>query len=195
MRLLYLPQLLPRLPAPPAPCQRDPGGAAEHPAQPALLPRADGGPAGGHRLRGPGRVQGAVRGHSRGRIAGSVGSGNPCRFSHFPEFPPMIGTAYAQAAGAPQGGDTLMGMLPIVLMFVILYFLMIRPQMKKAKDHRTMLEALQKGDEVIAVGILGKIEKISDNYVSLEIAPNTTIQVQKQAVTTLLPKGTIKDSK
>ena len=107
----------------------------------------------------------------------------------------MIGTAYAQAAGGAQGGDTLMGMLPIILMFVILYFLMIRPQMKKAKEHRSMLDALQKGDEVIAVGILGKIEKITDNFVSLEIAPNTTIQVQKQAVTTLLPKGTIKDTK
>jgi len=107
----------------------------------------------------------------------------------------MIGTAYAQAAGGAQGGDTLMGMLPIILMFVILYFLMIRPQMKKAKEHRSMLEALAKGDEVIAVGILGRIEKISDNYVSLEIAPNTTIQVQKQAVTTLLPKGTLKDAK
>ena len=108
----------------------------------------------------------------------------------------MIGTAYAQAAGGAQGGgDTLMGMLPIILMFVILYFLMIRPQMKKAKEHRSMLEALQKGDEVVAVGILGRIEKISDTYVSLEIAPNTTIQVQKQAVTTLLPKGTIKDAR
>ena len=108
----------------------------------------------------------------------------------------MISTAYAQAAGGAQGGgDTLMGMLPIILMFVILYFLMIRPQMKKAKEHRSMLEALQKGDEVVAVGILGRIEKLSDNYVSLEIAPNTTIQVQRQAVTTLLPKGTIKDSK
>ena len=105
----------------------------------------------------------------------------------------MIGTAYAQAAGGAQGGDTLVGMLPIILMFVILYFLMIRPQMKKAKEHKTMLEALQKGDEVIAVGILGKIAKLSDNYVSLEIAPNTTIQVQRQAVTILLPKGTIKD--
>ena len=106
----------------------------------------------------------------------------------------MIGNAYAQAAGgAPQGGDTLMGMLPIILMFVILYFLMIRPQMKKAKEHKSMLDALQKGDEVVAMGILGKISKISDNYVSLEIAPNTTIQVQKQAVTTLLPKGTMKD--
>ena len=105
----------------------------------------------------------------------------------------MISTAYAQAAAPASGGDTLMGMLPIVLMFVILYFLMIRPQMKKAKEHKTMIDALQKGDEVIAVGILGKISKISDNYLSLEVAPNTTIQVQKQAVTTLLPKGTIKD--
>lgn len=105
----------------------------------------------------------------------------------------MIGTAYAQAAGGAPGGDTLMGMLPIILMFVILYFLMIRPQMKKSKEHKTMIDSLQKGDEVVAVGILGKIAKISDNYLSLEVAPNTTIQVQKQAVTTLLPKGTIKD--
>ena len=108
----------------------------------------------------------------------------------------MIGTAYAQAAGGAQGGgDTLMGMLPLILMFVILYFLMIRPPRKKAKEHRSMVDALAKGDEVIAVGILGKIEKVSDNYVTLEVAPNTTIQIQKQAVTTLLPKGTIKDAK
>ena len=107
----------------------------------------------------------------------------------------MIGTAYAQAAGgSPSGGDTMMGMLPIILMFVILYFLMIRPQMKKAKEHRPMVDALQKGDEVVAVGILGKITKVSDNYVSLEVAPNIHIQVQKQAVNTLLPKGTIKDA-
>ena len=105
----------------------------------------------------------------------------------------MIGTAYAQAASQAPGGDTLMGMLPIIIMFVILYFLMIRPQMKKAKEHKTMLDGLQKGDEVVAVGMLGKISKISDNYVSLEIAPNTTIQVQKAGITTLLPKGTIKD--
>jgi len=104
----------------------------------------------------------------------------------------MIGTAYAQAAGAPAQGDTLMGLLPIILMFVILYFLMIRPQMKKAKEHKTMLEGLQKGDEVVAIGIVGKIAKITDNYVSLEVADNVVIQVQKQAVNTLLPKGTLK---
>ena len=107
----------------------------------------------------------------------------------------MIGTAYAQASSpAAGGGDTLMGMLPIVIMFVILYFIMIRPQMRKAKEHKTMLEALSKGDEVVAVGILGKIDGIHDNYLALEIAPNTVIQVQKQAVTQLLPKGTIKSA-
>ena len=109
----------------------------------------------------------------------------------------MIGTAFAQATtGAPQGTqDTLMGMLPIVLMFVILYFLMIRPQMKKAKEHKTMLEALAKGDEVIAVGILGKVTALGDMYVTIEVGRGTEIQVQKQAITTLLPKGTIKDAK
>ena len=107
----------------------------------------------------------------------------------------MIGNAFAQSAGgAAAGGDTLMGLLPIILMFVVMYFIMIRPQMKKAKEHKTMLEALQKGDEVVAVGILGKISRINDNYVSLEVAPNITIQVQRGAVTTLLPKGTVKDA-
>ena len=108
----------------------------------------------------------------------------------------MIGTAFAQSgAPAPGGGDTFMGLLPIFLMFGIMWFIMIRPQMKKAKEHKRMLEALQKGDEVIAVGILGKIDRINDNYVTLEIAPNVTIQVQKAAVTTLLPKGTLKDAR
>jgi len=105
----------------------------------------------------------------------------------------MIATAFAQAAGgSPQ--DTMMGMLPIILMFVIMYFILIRPQMKKAKETKAMIDALQKGDEVIAMGILGRISKISDNYVSLEVAPNVTIQVQRGAVSTLLPKGTLKDA-
>jgi preprotein translocase subunit YajC len=107
----------------------------------------------------------------------------------------MIGTAYAQSAASPPGGDTLMGMLPIVIMFVVLYFLMIRPQMKKSKETKAMLDGLQKGDEVIAVGILGKVDKLNDNFVSVEIAPNVVIQVQKGAITTLLPKGTVKDAR
>ncbi len=105
----------------------------------------------------------------------------------------MIGTAFAQGAAASQDGG-LFTLLPIILMFVIMYFIMIRPQMKKAKEQKTMIDSLSKGDEVIALGILGKIAKINDNYLSLEVAPGVTIQIQRQAVTTLLPKGTIKDA-
>ncbi len=83
-------------------------------------------------------------------------------------------------------------MLPILLMFVILYFLMIRPQMKRQKEHKAMLEALQKGDEVVAQGIVGKVTKVDENFVSLEIANDVVIQVQKAAVLQLLPKGTVK---
>jgi preprotein translocase subunit YajC len=103
----------------------------------------------------------------------------------------MITNAYAQAA---TGGDPgIMGFLPIILMFVLLYFLMIRPQMKRAKDQKQMVEALQKGDEVItAGGVVGRISRLADAYVILEIAPNTEISVQRTAVQTLLPKGTIK---
>ncbi|HZO03644.1 MAG TPA: preprotein translocase subunit YajC [Burkholderiales bacterium] len=103
----------------------------------------------------------------------------------------IISPAFAQSA--PSGDPGYIGLLPIVLMFVLLYFLMIRPQMKRAKEQKAMVEALQKGDEVItAGGVLGRITKLSDAYVSLEIAPNTEISVQKAAVQILLPKGTIK---
>jgi preprotein translocase subunit YajC len=78
-------------------------------------------------------------------------------------------------------------------MFVLLYFLMIRPQMKRAKEQKAMIEALQKGDEVIAAGgLLGRITKLSDQYATIEIAPNTEIVVQRGAVQSALPKGTIK---
>ncbi len=104
----------------------------------------------------------------------------------------LISSAFAQTPGI-TGDSGWMGMLPIVLMFVLLYFLMIRPQMKKAKEHKTMTEALQKGDEVItAGGVLGRITSVSEAYLSLEIAPKTEVQVQRTAVQTLLPKGTIK---
>jgi preprotein translocase subunit YajC len=104
----------------------------------------------------------------------------------------MISTAHAQAA-APTDAGGLMGFLPIVLMFVLLYFMLIRPQMKRAKDHKLMIEALEKGAEVVTSGgIVGRITKLSDAYINLEIAPNTEIVIQKQAVQTLLPKGTMK---
>ena len=103
----------------------------------------------------------------------------------------IISPAYAQAAG---GGDAgLVGFLPIILMFVLLYFLMIRPQMKRAKEQKAMIEALQKGDEVItAGGIVGKITKIADQYVTVEVAPNTEVVLQRSAVQVPLPKGTLK---
>jgi preprotein translocase subunit YajC len=107
----------------------------------------------------------------------------------------MIANAYAQAATG--GGDAgFMGLLPIVLMFVLLYFLMIRPQMKRAKEHKQMVEALQKGDEVVtAGGVLGRISEMGEAYVTLEIAPNVEISVQRGSVQTLLPKGTLKSLK
>jgi preprotein translocase subunit YajC len=106
----------------------------------------------------------------------------------------MISLAHAQTAAAssdPTGG--LMQMLPLILMFVVLWFLMIRPQMKKAKEHKALLEALAKGDEVVTQGgLAGRITKVGDNYVSLEIAEGTEVVVQKPAIGLVLPKGTLK---
>ena len=106
----------------------------------------------------------------------------------------FISNAWAQAAGGAAGGG-FESMLLIGAMFAVLYFLMIRPQMKRAKEHKALVDGLQKGDEVItAGGILGRISKIGEGYVSVEIAPNTEIQVQRAAVQTVLPKGTIKNT-
>ena len=104
----------------------------------------------------------------------------------------IISPAYAQAA---LGGDSgFLGFLPIILMFALLYFLMIRPQMKRAKEQKAMVEALQKGDEVVAAGgLIGRITKVNDQYVTLEIAPNTEVVLQRSAVQVPLPKGTIKN--
>ncbi|MBI2754156.1 MAG: preprotein translocase subunit YajC [Betaproteobacteria bacterium] len=104
----------------------------------------------------------------------------------------VIPSAFAQAGGV--GGDAgLLGFLPIILMFVLLYFLMIRPQMKRSKEQKQMIDALQKGDEVIAAGgVVGRITRMGEAYITLEISANTEISVQKAAVQTLLPKGTIK---
>jgi preprotein translocase subunit YajC len=104
----------------------------------------------------------------------------------------FISQAWAQS-GSPQGGG-IESMLLIVLMFGVLYFLMIRPQMKRAKEHKAMIEALQKGDEVISGGgILGRVSKISDNYVTLEVAQGVEMVLQRSAVQVVLPKGTIKN--
>ncbi len=107
----------------------------------------------------------------------------------------LISPAYAQAPAA--GGDAgLMSFLPIILMFVLLYFLMIRPQMKRAKESKAMIDALQKGDEVVALGgLIGKIIEINEHYATLEVAPNTEIKIQRPSVQLPLPKGTIKTIK
>jgi len=108
----------------------------------------------------------------------------------------FISSAFAQTAPAAAGGDmqsSLMSMLPLVLMFVVLYFVMIRPQMKKQKEHRAMIEALAKGDEVATVGgMLGKVSKLGEGYLTLEVAPNVEVQIQRSAVVLVLPKGSIK---
>jgi preprotein translocase subunit YajC len=106
----------------------------------------------------------------------------------------MISLAHAQTAAAsadPTGG--LMQMLPMILMFVVLWFFMIRPQMKKAKEHKNLLAALAKGDEVVTQGgIVGKVVKVGDSYVTVEIAANTEVVVQKPSIGLVLPKGTLK---
>lgn len=110
----------------------------------------------------------------------------------------FISDAFAQTAGASAGGieQQLFGILPIVLMFVVLYFLMIRPQVKRAKEHKTMTEAIAKGDEVITGGgLVGRITRVSDGYVTLDVSAGgnpVEMLVQKGSVQTVLPKGTIK---
>ena len=110
----------------------------------------------------------------------------------------FISQAYAQAAPAPAAApDSFLGslgsMLPLLLMFVVLYFVMIRPQMKRQKEHRAMIDALAKGDEVAtAGGLLGKVTKLGDIYIGIEVAEGVEVQLQRSAVVQVLPKGTIK---
>ena len=106
----------------------------------------------------------------------------------------LIPSAFAQQApaGAPPGGDKSF-LIMMILMFGVLYFFMIRPQMKRQKEQKKMVDELQKGDEVItAGGVVGKITKLSEGYLTLEIAQGTEIVVQRMAVSLLLPKGTLK---
>ncbi len=106
----------------------------------------------------------------------------------------FISDAMAQSP-QPQGGDALMGFLPLIVIFVVFYFLLIRPQSKKAKEHREMVAALAKGDEVVTNGgMLGKITNVGDNFVELDVAEGVTVKVQRNAVANLMPKGTIKEA-
>ena len=108
----------------------------------------------------------------------------------------FISEAFAQAAPAAAGSteSTLFSLLPLVLMFVVLYFIMIRPQMKRQKEHKAMIEALAKGDDVIiAGGVVGRVSKLGDSVLGVEIASGVEVQVQRPSVLQVLPKGTYKD--
>jgi preprotein translocase subunit YajC len=107
----------------------------------------------------------------------------------------FISQALAQTAPAATGDaqSSLLSLLPLVLMFVVLYFIMIRPQMKRQKEHKAMVEALAKGDEVVtAGGVLGRVSKMGETYLSIEVSNGVELQVQRSAVVQVLPKGTLK---
>ena len=105
----------------------------------------------------------------------------------------FISNAYAQTAADAGAMGSLTTFAPLILMFVVMYFLMIRPQQKRAKEQKAMMEALAKGDEVVTIGgILGKVSKVTEQHVTIEVAQGTEVVVQKHAVSSLLPKGTLK---
>jgi preprotein translocase subunit YajC len=105
----------------------------------------------------------------------------------------FIANAYAQAAAPGAAPNPLMSFLPLIVLFGIFYFMLIRPQMKRAKEQRNMVAALAKGDEVLTNGgLLGRIEEVADQLITLEIAPNVRVKLRKDAVSQVLPKGTLK---
>lgn len=106
----------------------------------------------------------------------------------------FISNAYAEAAGAAPGG--FMEYLPLIALVAVFYFLVLRPQSKRAKEHKEMVTALQRGDEVVTVGgELGRVSKVFEEYVAVELAENLEVTVQKVAIQSVLPKGTIKSIK
>jgi preprotein translocase subunit YajC len=132
----------------------------------------------GPTVQSAGFAQGAARRYSKG-------------------FHVFISQAFAQGAPAAAASPDLFGsigsMLPLILMFVVLYFVMIRPQMKRQKEHKAMIDALAKGDEVvIGGGVLGKVSKMGETYLGVEVANGVEIQVQRSSVVQVLPKGTFK---
>lgn len=107
----------------------------------------------------------------------------------------LIPSAYAQAAGAAPAGNPLVQMLPLVLIFVVFYFLLIRPQAKRAKEHKAMVAALGVGDEVVTSGgILGKVTEAGEQFVTVEIANGVQVKVQRHTIGSVLPKGTLKSA-
>ena len=104
----------------------------------------------------------------------------------------FISNAYAQDVASPSG---LMSFLPLIVIFAVFYFMLIRPQMKRSKEHRQLVSQLSKGDEVVTNGgLLGRITDVSESFITVEVADNVQVKLQRQAVTTVMPKGTIKSS-
>ena len=107
----------------------------------------------------------------------------------------LISSAFAQAGDAAGQPNPLLSFLPLLVLFAVFYFMLIRPQMRRAKEQRTMISALAKGDEVVTNGgIAGRIDDIGDSFVTLEVASNVKVKLQKNAVSMVLPKGTLKSS-
>ncbi|HEY6544895.1 MAG TPA: preprotein translocase subunit YajC [Dokdonella sp.] len=107
----------------------------------------------------------------------------------------LISNAYAQAAAPAAAPNPLMSFLPLIILFGIFYFMLIRPQMKRAKEQRAMVAALSKGDEVLTNGgLLGRIDSIAEQFVTLELAPGVIVKLRKDAVSAVLPKGTLKSA-
>lgn len=106
----------------------------------------------------------------------------------------LINNAFAQAAPAASGTQGILGFLPLIILFVAFYFFLIRPQMKRQREHQKLVEGLHKGDEVVTTGgVLGRIADVADNYLKVEVAKGIELKIQKQAVSSLLPKGTLKE--
>jgi len=105
----------------------------------------------------------------------------------------LISEAWAQSAGSAQGIDV-WGFLPLIILVTVFYFILIRPQMKRTKEHKAMLEALQKGDEIVAAGgLIGRVTRLDENYITMQIASNVEVRVQRPSLQLVLPKGTIKN--
>lgn len=105
----------------------------------------------------------------------------------------FISDAWAEAAPAAQQPDVFGAILPFAILFVVFYFLLIRPQQKRAKEHRKMIDNLAKGDEIVtAGGLVGKVVDLGDNFIEMEVADNVRVKVQRPMLASVLPKGTIK---
>lgn len=108
----------------------------------------------------------------------------------------LIGEVWAQSVGPaqPAQGFDFMTFMPLIILMAVFYFILIRPQMKRTKEHKAMLEALQKGDEIVAAGgLVGRVTKLDDNYITMQVANGVEVRVQRSSLQLVLPKGTIKN--